>query len=585
MSEFIYYDLIDVTLKGDKVSKIDEDKLLKDVNIEYKNSESLFSRGEVAISIIKELYKVEEKYKKLEIIDLYNITLNDFCNKYSNITLKLTLDKDYYPMLTPDITFNPPIDPIYMYEMLSHPDLDIRNISRIKNINYIIEKVIRFLNDYDLECKLNYDITNNMLLLLKNNNFKMKLKETNTNINKINDNTNKVNDNGIGYGGKVSNWDVNAYLNNLVRIKETNEIILYDIVNYLALGCDFNKDLNEIHNKFNLNRFWIDLLEKYEVTDEKYYNSIKNIMYIINYLNLKIKIPFLDIFESAHKDNNLPIINIIKEYIKNIRIQEVFKNVDNQYVTILQKLQNGDYPYVSTEKHNFVKEISAFTNYNKNTTSKFISKQFEIISRSLPLTSESAIFFRKDPDNISIFKFAIIPNEDTPYRFGVFVFDVYIPQDFPNCPPVVNHITSKKNDFRFNPNLYANGYVCLSILGTWSGQSQSERWIPPNSEGTGSTLYQIIMSIYSMIFTEYPWYNEPGRESRKDAASNKYSVEYNKEIQDATIKYAILNQLKHPEEGFEDVIKEHFRFKKDKVISYLKELNKEKEQKIFEKYF
>jgi ubiquitin-protein ligase len=444
MSDFIHYDLIDVTLNKSKVTKIDEDKLLKDVNNEYKNSQSLFSRGEVATSIIKELYKVEEKYKNLEIIDLYNITLNAFCAKYSNITLKLTLDKDCYPMLTPDITFNPPIDPIYMYEILSHPDLDIRNTSRIKNINYIIEKVIGFLNDYNLECKLDYNITNNMLLLLKNNNYKIKLKDTNININKINDNTNKINDNGIGYGGKVSNWDVNAYLNNLVRIKESNEIILNDIFNFLDTNKE-NKDLNEIHDKFNLNRFWIDLLEKYEVTDEKYYNSIKNIMYIINYLNLKIKIPFLDIFESVHKDNNLPIINTIKEYIKNIRIQEVSENVDNQYVTILQKLQNGDYPYVSTEKHNFVKEISAFTNYNKNTTPKFISKQFEIISRSLPLTSESAIFFRRDTDNISMFKFAIIPSEDTPYKFGVFVFDVYIPQDFPNCPPVVNHITSKKN--------------------------------------------------------------------------------------------------------------------------------------------
>ena len=51
--------------------------------------------------------------------------------------------------------------------------------------------------------------------------------------------------------------------------------------------------------------------------------------------------------------------------ILNIFIVVRIKNVDNQYVTVLQKLQNGDYPYVSTEKHNFVKEISAFTNYNK----------------------------------------------------------------------------------------------------------------------------------------------------------------------------------------------------------------------------
>ena len=154
---------------------------------------------------------------------------------------------------------------------------------------------------------------------------------------------------------------------------------------------------------------------------------------------------------------------------------------------------------------------------------------------------------------------------------GCFVFDAYIQSDFPNSPPLISHATSRINKFRFNPNLYDCGKVCLSLLGTWSG-SESEKWLPPNKDGSGSTLFQVIMSIYSMVFSEDPWFNEPGRERGiGDASNNKQAIEYNQNIREGTIKYAIMNQLKYPENGFEDVIKTHFKLRKDDVSAYLKE--------------
>ena len=35
--------------------------------------------------------------------------------------------------------------------------------------------------------------------------------------------------------------------------------------------------------------------------------------------------------------------------------------------------------------------------------------------------------------------------------------------------------------YRFNPNLYADGKVCLSLLGTWHGGDSSEKWDPERS--------------------------------------------------------------------------------------------------------
>jgi ubiquitin-protein ligase len=577
MSDFIYYDLECNSLDTIKKSKIDEEALIENISFKSKKSDAILSPVEVASAIIKELIKLEEIYADLNIIDIYNVSVNNFCTKFPELKLILTLDKDYYPMLTPDISLNPPVDPIFMYEMISHPDLDRRNTGKIRNINYIISRVNTFLLDYNLECKLNHDITNNMVILLKTNNYKMKVKEPliNTNVNIV-----KPKNSGIGYGGSDVKWDANAYLNDVTRIKELNETTLENIFTFLESNPE-NKDLFEIHERFNLNTFWIDILEKYEITDNKYYNSIKNIMYIINYLNLKIKIPFLDMFKSTHEKDTSGIINTIKEYIQ--KIQEIDtsteNSINNEYVTILQPLQADSYPYVEKKKHNFVKEVSEFTNFDSTSAFRFIVNQYEIISKSLPLTSEHAIFFRQDPDNICMFKFAVIPNEDTPYKFGIFVFDVFLPKTFPNTPPVVSHTTSRKNNFRFNPNLYANGYVCLSLLGTWPGPG----WVPLRSDGTGSTLYQVIMSISAMVFSEEPWFNEPSREvGIMNAATNTYAQSYNKDIVDGTIKYAIINQLKYPEEGFEDVIKEHFRLKKNKVIEYLKGLKKDNELKLFE---
>lgn len=54
---------------------------------------------------------------------------------------------------------------------------------------------------------------------------------------------------------------------------------------------------------------------------------------------------------------------------------------------------------------------------------------------------------------------------------------------------------------RFNPNLYKNGKVCLSILGTWTGPA----WSP------ALTLEKVFVSIQSLL-SEQPYTNEPGYE-------------------------------------------------------------------------
>jgi ubiquitin-protein ligase len=574
MEGFIHYTLVNETITKKK-SNVDVSFLLSTVIKCNKKSDSLFTSEEVGSSIIKELQKIDEKNniffeKNIIIEDVYNIKIANFSEKHPELLLKLILDKNYYPLVPPDIMILPSIDPIFMYELINSPELNIRTTNKIRNIEYVIEYLKNKINDYNIDYKLNSDITNLMIQLLKNNNFKMK--------SVYDENSNKENKtkklSGIGYGGSTGTWDVNVYLNNLTRIKHTNDHLLNDLCVFIERNSS-NKDLFEIHTRFNLYQFWIDLLEKYEINEEKYYSSIKNILIIINYLNLKIKIPFLEMFIDIPETKEITQIKTLIKLVKKEDEVMTESKIFN-YVSSMKEYQFDSFPYQHKNRHAFVNEMKNQSSFNKSNTIVYIAKQYKQLSgtSALPLTDGSGIFFRQDCDTLSIFKFLIIPNEDTPYKYGCFVFDVHLSPDFPNEPPKVCHVTSKKNDFRFNPNLYSDGKVCLSLLGTWGGQSESEKWIPPSGSNPGSTFSQLMLSIYSMIFTEFPWYNEPGRERGiSDAEKCPRSIEYNKELQIGTIKYAIMNQLKYPEEGFENVIKTHFKLKQNEVIEYIKKQN------------
>ena len=91
---------------------------------------------------------------------------------------------------------------------------------------------------------------------------------------------------------------------------------------------------------------------------------------------------------------------------------------------------------------------------------------------------------------------------DTPYDSAPFLFTVLFPCDYPFAPPKVKLLTTGGGVVRFGPNLYANGKVCLSILGTWSGPS----WLPCH------TLSTVLLSIQSLMHAEAAR-NEPGHEA------------------------------------------------------------------------
>ena len=113
-----------------------------------------------------------------------------------------------------------------------------------------------------------------------------------------------------------------------------------------------------------------------------------------------------------------------------------------------------------------------------------------------PLTT-NGIHYCHDNENILKGYALIIGSDDTPYSNGNYLFELNFPSDYPQSPPKVIYHTNDGN-VRFNPNLYRNGKVCLSMLNTWRG----EQWTPCN------TISSILLTTCS-ILTNNPFLNEP----------------------------------------------------------------------------
>ncbi|GAX75755.1 hypothetical protein CEUSTIGMA_g3198.t1 [Chlamydomonas eustigma] len=229
------------------------------------------------------------------------------------------------------------------------------------------------------------------------------------------------------------------------------------------------------------------------------------------------------------------------------------------YCQVLQSMQVEYVQDLKQQNHAYAIEASAEGVQPKARMSK-LARELAGLQQLLPLNEHSSIFVRVDENNVTLWRALITGPEDTPYSSGCFIFDFYFPPNYPAVPPKVQLKTTGGGRVRFNPNLYNNGKVCLSLLGTWDG-AKGEGWDP-----TVSTALQVLLSIQSLILVPDPYFNEPGYEQRHNSEEGKRaSRDYNKEITEGTLRYAMIDLLQHPPVEFEAVLKAHFRLRKDAI--------------------
>ena len=239
--------------------------------------------------------------------------------------------------------------------------------------------------------------------------------------------------------------------------------------------------------------------------------------------------------------------------------------VEKSYPLLLRELA-FDYMNMRNSKGNLEHCYSSYSS-GEPTQAKAIrlAQEFADLPRALPCESTNSIYVRVDNNNMDYMKVLIIGSEGTPYSNGAFLFDVFFDNQYPNAPPKVTLMTTGGGTTRFNPNLYSNGKVCLSLLGTWRGQS-TENWDPKIS-----TLLQVLISIQSIIMSDLVYYNEPSCESEMGTPSGEAKNEaYSNIVRYANIKYAMIGQIKEPSLGFEEIIRRHFYLKKNQILKEVK---------------
>jgi len=176
--------------------------------------------------------------------------------------------------------------------------------------------------------------------------------------------------------------------------------------------------------------------------------------------------------------------------------------------------------------------------------------------------NSNGIYIEFDETDILKAKALIIGPKDTIYDNAYLFFTIEFPKNYPFSPPILTY--KPQNKIRIHPNIYVNGKVCLSILGTWSGPSWTHTM----------DITTVLLTIQSLLDNN-PLANEPGYE-KIVAEKNILYDNYNKTIRYNTINSLILDRINTEFIDF-DIFKntmiEHFK-KNNLYISNIIEINK-----------
>ncbi|XBH58034.1 hypothetical protein VPH35_079538 [Triticum aestivum] len=155
-----------------------------------------------------------------------------------------------------------------------------------------------------------------------------------------------------------------------------------------------------------------------------------------------------------------------------------------------------------------------------------------------------------DQDRMDLLRVAMVGASGTPYQDGLFFFDLQLPLSYPDVPPQVYYHSFGN---RLNPNLYASGTVCHSLLNTFGGEG-TEVWVP----GT-SSLLQVAVSLQALVLNNQPYYNEANSEHLVGTPrGHRHALPYNENAFLLTLR-TMLHLLRRPPRGFEGFIRDHFR--------------------------
>ncbi|KAK8157915.1 hypothetical protein IWX90DRAFT_421976 [Phyllosticta citrichinensis] len=170
-----------------------------------------------------------------------------------------------------------------------------------------------------------------------------------------------------------------------------------------------------------------------------------------------------------------------------------------------------------------------------------IQKEHKILRSSLP----PGILVRTWESRLDLLRVLIIGPIDTPYEYAPFLIDLHLGTNFPTQPPEAYFHSWTNGTGPVNPNLYEDGKICLSLLGTWHADERNENWSPAKS-----TILQILVSLMGLVLVKEPYYNEAGYEVRQGTEETALSSAFYSEKAYFRARGFIMHGLKFVPEAF-----------------------------------
>lgn len=170
--------------------------------------------------------------------------------------------------------------------------------------------------------------------------------------------------------------------------------------------------------------------------------------------------------------------------------------------------------------------------------------------------NEQGIYIKFNEEDMMKAVALIIGPKDSLYEHGFLIFDIQFPNNYPFSPPKFTY--KSVNKVRIHPNIYVNGKVCLSILGTWAGPS----WT------SAMDIVNVLITIQSLLDSN-PLTNEPGYENVLDSPKGKkVNDNYNEIIQYNTYNSLLYKNIKYRNDTlFKNEIEEYYSKYKQAIIS------------------
>ena len=587
----------DLLFTSDQILKLIINEILK-VNNNFDNQYYIIPQNNNPYELI-----VRFKYDDGPVSEILK-EINKKYN-YDYIEIKLILNSELYPYYPPIIKYNrPKINQSLLFGILDIDILKLRNWNPIYNLDSFINELGEHFKKHIID-NLEINSENNKLdvkedfenilidisILTKNipdNKIKLDFNISKVSFKESNSNESKYWKSGVGYGYKgKKKWNIEEFIKNEKKVSEEISDKLKLVVNLLneenlklfldsgvpnyvlsqIHGCNLlllNDNILIYETIFNLLKKTISIDSINNEFINKVYSHLRIVEDEINGL--------VDQMNKMNKiDDKLEFYKLVKlvcsKYSDKYITSDIFiksnKSKIDSYKEMVKKYQNEYFKsdYKIQSNHKYFKKLSE--SIPQKTLLRIISEIS--ILRSLPQEWDASILINYSKDNINLMTSIITGPKDTPYHNGLFEFHMYFPDSYPKNPPKVLIETNGNGKVRFNPNLYSGeGKVCLSLLGTWSGEG-AEVW------NNKSTSLQVLNSIQSLILVDEPYFNEPGWEKQMHTESGKRKCfDYKDNIRLQTIKWAINNHIKNPPYGFEGFVKDHFFAKKDELIEVTK---------------